>query len=76
MVRRRSTVRVRQRALRRFLLAMLANRQFEWRDLDAQAVEVTTRVGSARVTVRLEFDAAGDIVGTWCEASLARAPAS
>jgi hypothetical protein len=47
--------------------AMLANRQLEWHELDAQAVEVTTRVGSARVTVRLEFDAAGDIVGTWCD---------
>jgi hypothetical protein len=48
--------------------AMLANRRLEWRELDARAVEVATRVGSARVTVRLEFDATGDIVGTWCDA--------
>jgi hypothetical protein len=48
--------------------AMLANRQLEWRELDEHTVEVTTRVGSARATVRLEFDAAGDIVGTWCDA--------
>lgn len=48
--------------------AMVASRRLEWRGLDAQAVEVTTRVGSARATVRLEFDDTGDIVGTWCEA--------
>jgi hypothetical protein len=43
--------------------AMVANRQLEWRELDAQTVEEATRVGSARVAVRLAFDAAGDIVG-------------
>jgi hypothetical protein len=48
--------------------AMLANRQLEWRDLDAHAVEVATRVGPARPAVRLELDAAGDMVGTWCDA--------
>jgi len=48
--------------------AMLDNRRLAWRELDARAVEVATRVGSAKVTVRLEFDAAGDIVGTWCDA--------
>jgi hypothetical protein len=44
--------------------AMLVNRELEWRDLDAETVEVATRVGSERAAVRLEFDAAGDIVGT------------
>jgi hypothetical protein len=29
---------------------------------------VATRVGSAQPAVRLELDAAGDIVGTWCDA--------
>jgi hypothetical protein len=48
--------------------AMLANPRLEWRDLDAQAVEVATRVGSARPAVRLEFDEAGDIVRTRCDA--------
>jgi hypothetical protein len=48
--------------------AMLANRQLEWRELDAQTVEVATRVGSARAAVRLEFDAAGDIVGAFADA--------
>ena len=42
--------------------AMLANRGLEWRELDERTVEVATRVGPARVAVRLEFDAAGDIV--------------
>jgi hypothetical protein len=48
--------------------AMLANRRLEWRDLDAHAVEVATQVGSARPAVRLELDAAGDIVTTSCDA--------
>jgi hypothetical protein len=43
--------------------AILANRQLEWRALDAGAVEVATRVGTARVAARLEFDEGGDIVG-------------
>lgn len=43
--------------------AMLANPELEWSELDAQTVEVATRVGSARAAVRLGFDAAGDIVG-------------
>lgn len=42
--------------------AMVANRELEWREVDAQTVEVATRVGSARVAARLEFDAAGDVV--------------
>ena len=42
--------------------AMRANPQLEWREVDPQTVEVATRVGSARVAVALEFDAAGDIV--------------
>jgi hypothetical protein len=44
--------------------AMLANRQLEWRELDTETVEVATRVGSAREALRLQFDAAGDIIGT------------
>jgi hypothetical protein len=48
--------------------AILANRRLEWRELDAHAVEVATRVGSARPAVKVEFDAAGDIVGTRCDA--------
>lgn len=48
--------------------AMLANPELEWRELDAQTVEVATRVGSASAAVRLGFDAAGDIVGAFAEA--------
>jgi Family of unknown function (DUF6544) len=48
--------------------AMLANPELEWRELDAQTVEVATRVGSARAAVRLGFDAAGDIVGAFADA--------
>jgi hypothetical protein len=45
--------------------AIRANRQLEWRELDAATVEVATSVGSARVAVRLDFDAAGEIVGSF-----------
>ena len=48
--------------------AMFANRQLVWRELDGQTVEVATRAGSTRVALRLEFDAAGDVVGTWANA--------
>jgi hypothetical protein len=48
--------------------AMLANPSLEWRERDAQSVEVATLVGSTRVAVRLDFDAAGDIVGAGCDA--------
>jgi hypothetical protein len=48
--------------------AMLANRQLEWRELDAHTVEVATSVGPARVAVELEFDAAGDIVSAFSPA--------
>jgi hypothetical protein len=48
--------------------AMIANRELEWRGLDAQSVEVATGVGSARVAVRLEFDAAGDVVRAFSDA--------
>jgi hypothetical protein len=48
--------------------AMAANRRLEWRELGAQTVEVATRVGSARVALRLEFDAAGDLVGAATDA--------
>jgi hypothetical protein len=47
---------------------MLANCKLEWYELDEQTVEVGTPVGSTRVTARLEFDPAGDIVGAWCAA--------
>jgi hypothetical protein len=47
---------------------MLANPELEWRELDAQTVEVATRVGSARAAVRLGFDAAGDFVGAFADA--------
>jgi Family of unknown function (DUF6544) len=48
--------------------AMRANRQLEWRELDAHTVEVATAVGPARVAVQLEFDAAGDIVSAYSPA--------
>jgi hypothetical protein len=48
--------------------AMLVNRELEWRELDAETVEVAARVGSARAAVRLEFDAAGDLVGAFADA--------
>jgi uncharacterized protein DUF6920 len=48
--------------------AMLVNRELEWRELDAETVEVATRVGSARAAVRFEFDAAGDIAGALADA--------
>jgi hypothetical protein len=47
--------------------AILANRELEWRGLDARSVEVATRVGSARVAVRLEFDDSGDIVRAFAD---------
>lgn len=47
--------------------AMLSNRQLEWTELDVQTVEVATQVGPTRVAVRLQFDAAGDIVGSFAE---------
>jgi hypothetical protein len=43
--------------------ATIANTELEWRELDAQTVEVATPVGSARTAVRLGFDLAGDSVG-------------
>jgi len=48
--------------------AMAVNRQLEWRELDLRTVEVATRVGLARVAVRLEFNAEGDIVGASTDA--------
>ncbi len=50
--------------------AIVANRDLEWRELDAQAVEVAARVGSGRAAIRLAFDDAGDLV----EASTDRRP--
>lgn len=48
--------------------AILANRELDWRDLDARTVEVATRFGSSRLPVRLAFDAAGDIVESSADA--------
>ena len=42
--------------------AMQANTELEWRDLGGRSVEVATSVGTSRVAVGLDFDAAGDIV--------------
>jgi hypothetical protein len=47
--------------------AILANRELEWRGLDASSLEVATNAGSARVAVRLEFDATGDIVRAFAD---------
>lgn len=47
--------------------AML-NRQLEWRELDEQTAEVTTRLPSARLAMRLYFDGEGNIVKTWTDA--------
>lgn len=48
--------------------AIVANRRLEWRELGARAVEVATKVGSTRVALRLEFDAAGDLIGAATDA--------
>ena len=48
--------------------AVIANQELGWRELDASTVEVTTRVGTGKVAIRLEFDAAGDIVGAFADA--------
>jgi hypothetical protein len=42
--------------------AMIANRELEWRGLGDGAVEVGADAGGARVAVRLDFDANGDVV--------------
>lgn len=42
--------------------AMGANRELGWRAIDERMVEVSTGVSSARVGLRFEFDAVGDIV--------------
>ena len=48
--------------------AMRANPELEWRDLGGRAVEVATCCGSSQVAVRLDFDAAGDIVAASTQA--------
>jgi len=48
--------------------AVIANQGLGWRELGASTVEVTTVVGTAKVAIRLEFDAAGDIVGAFTNA--------
>ncbi len=40
-----------------------ANRELQWREIEDGAVEVAAAVGSSRVTLRIDFDARGDIVG-------------
>jgi hypothetical protein len=42
--------------------AMGANLELAWRDVDEHRVQVSTAVGDGRATVRIEFNAAGDIV--------------
>jgi len=46
--------------------AMTANRELEWRQVGDRAVQVAAEVGAARAAVRMDFDAAGDIVRTSC----------
>ena len=42
--------------------AIAANRELEWREVDASTVEVACPVGSAEAMVRWEFDASGNLV--------------
>jgi hypothetical protein len=42
--------------------AFVANRELEWREVDAKTVEVATVVAGSPAAVRLHFDEAGDIV--------------
>jgi Family of unknown function (DUF6544) len=44
--------------------AILANAELEWSEVDERTVEVATRVGDARATVRLVFNHAGEIART------------
>lgn len=46
--------------------AMLANPSLDWRELDGGSYEVAAEAGGRRVAVRLELDAAGDLVRTFC----------
>ena len=48
--------------------ALLANDGLEWDAVDERTVDVSTRVGSKRVTVRLGFDDSGDIVSAFTAA--------
>jgi hypothetical protein len=43
--------------------AMTSNQRLEWRELDAEAVEVATQVGGSRAAARIDFDRDGDIAG-------------
>lgn len=45
--------------------ALMGNSALDWRQLDQQTVEVSVGQGQARVSVRLAFDAAGDMVGAF-----------
>ena len=42
--------------------AFAANSELEWREVDAQTVEVASIVASSRAAMRLHFDEAGDVV--------------
>jgi uncharacterized protein DUF6544 len=42
--------------------AFVANRELEWREVDAKTVEAATVIAGSRAAVRLHFDDAGDIV--------------
>jgi hypothetical protein len=44
--------------------AIAHNPELEWREPDAQTVEVATRIGGERLAVTVVFDADGDIVQT------------
>jgi hypothetical protein len=44
--------------------AFVANRELEWREIDAKTVEVATVVAGSRAAVRLHFDDDGDIVAS------------
>ncbi|MEO0852124.1 MAG: DUF6544 family protein [Cyanobacteria bacterium J06648_11] len=48
--------------------ALLDNRELNWRPFGDRAVEVSAGEGSDRAVVRLEFDARGDVVGTYAAA--------
>jgi hypothetical protein len=48
--------------------AIHLNRQLEWRPIDDRVVEVSTRLRSRRVAVRIDFDHSGEIVRSSCEA--------
>jgi hypothetical protein len=46
---------------------MLLNRELEWREVDAQSVEVAAQVAEERLAVQVGFDTCGDIVSISCD---------